>query len=158
MLNHLEFPTALRVVALASVSLIAGCADADNPSGGPTPAVAAATTQDDAVRQARTVDLPSLGNADRAVLSSEGKTVEINDAARIRRLARALEPAAAPPSAGEIATTVRFYQGPTLLREIWVYQDGEWGFRRPGTSWTTGHGDELARLIQQELAGVPAAR
>jgi hypothetical protein len=54
--------------------------------------------------------------------------------------------------------TIRFYQGPTLLREVRVYEDGEWGFRRPGTSWTRGQSDELVRLIRQELARVSAAR
>lgn len=87
-----------------------------------------------------------------------GKTAEITDAARVRWLADALAPAEVPPSSGEEAMTLRFYQGPTLLREVWIYPDGEWGFRRPGTSWTTGRSDKLARLIQQELAGGPAAR
>ena len=162
MSNPRDHCTLLRRVAFALMSMcvLAGCAD-KAPSG-PTSvaAVTPAASQNDAVGQARKTDLPAVASADRAVLSSSetGKSVEITNVDRVRRLAGVLKPAEVPPSSGEEAMTVRFYQGPTLLREVWVYQDGEWGFRRPGTSWTTGQSGELVRLIQQELGGDPAAR
>ena len=156
-----EGRTCLRRVAFASLAActLAGCAD-KAPSG-PTPAAAPAPTQGDTVRQANDTELPALSRADRAVLSSAqpplgtGKSVEVTDVNRIRRLIDALKPQAAPPSSGMETMTVRFYQGPTLLREVWVYPDGEWGFRRTGTSWATGRSGELVRLIHAELARVP---
>ena len=142
------------------VCTLAGCGDTG--AGTPSPAAVAVANQGDALQEAKNVDLPALKAADRAVVSESpggaAKSVEITDAAGIRRLADALKPTKAPPGSGREELTIRFYQGPTLLREVWVYGDGEWGFRRPGTSWTTGRSDDLVRLIRQELTGDPAAR
>jgi hypothetical protein len=164
-LIELTLPTRLALmVALVVVCACVLVACADKRMGSATPVAVALTSQDDALQQAKDADLPALKAADRAVVSEvpppmgTGKWVEITDTARIRRLVDVLKPTKAPPSAGEQEMTVRFYQGPTLLREVWVYGNGEWGFRRPGTSWTTGLSEELVRLIRQELAGVTAAR
>jgi hypothetical protein len=139
-----------------------GCAD--KVAGKPSPAAVAVASQDDALQQAKDADLPALKTADRAEVAESpepigtGKSVEITDATRIRRLVDALKPTKAPPSGGMVAVTIRFYQGHTLLREVWVYGDGEWGFRRPGTSWTTGRSDDLIGSVRQELAGDRTAR
>jgi hypothetical protein len=45
--------------------------------------------------------------------------------------------------------TIQFRRGEELLRELWVFDDGEWGFKRTGaTSWTLGLSDTLARLVK----------
>jgi len=134
---------------------LAGCAESGVP--GPPPAVGAAATQTEALRQAQTTDLPALSATDRVVISSapppigNGRSIELRDAGRIRHLLDTLKPKAVPPSSGMQAATVRFYRGTNLLREVWVYIDGEWGFVRPGTQWTTGQSDELAALLRKEL-------
>jgi predicted small lipoprotein YifL len=141
---------------------LAGCGD--KGAGNPSPAAVAVANQDDALQQAKNADLPALKVADRALVSEVAPpigtaiSVEITNADQVSRLLDALMPTKVPPSSGKEAMTVHFYQGPTLLREVWVFQDGEWGFRRPGTSWTIGRSDELVRLIRQELAAHSAAR
>ena len=148
------------VLLVVCVCTLAGCAD--KGAGKPSPAAIAVANQDDAIQQAKNADLPALKAADRVVIAESpaptGKSIEITDAAGIRRLVDALKPTKAPPSGGMEAVTIRFYEGPTLLREVWVYGDGEWGFRRPGTSWTTGRSDDLIGLIRRELAGDRATR
>ena len=59
----------------------------------------------------------------------------------------ALKPRDVHPSAGERAATLIFSRGDEPIREVWVYEGGEWGFVRPGTKWTIGKSDELWGLL-----------
>ncbi len=120
-----------------------------------------AAAQNRARQLARQVDLPAITVADRVVITSAppprgtGQRATISDAARIQQLHQALTVHQTPPSSGMETVILRFYQGDTLLREVWVYADGEWGFRHPGTSWTAGRNPRLIQLVQQELGPMP---
>ena len=106
---------------------------------------------------AREVDIPAVKKADRVVIeeggspSGDGKRVTLDDAPGIEVLSRGLAPTVVLPSGGKLAATLSFYRGETLLRKIWVYQGGEWGFDRPGTDWTTGLSPELWKAVQARL-------
>jgi hypothetical protein len=111
-------------------------------------------TQAAAIQEARDVDLKLLENADRVVLvprglkAGESVTVKGDDVAALRK---ALVPKAGPPSGGKTAVTIQFYRGDTLLRSVWMFSYGEWGFERPGTQWTTGTSDDLPDLVRKHL-------
>jgi hypothetical protein len=119
------------------------------------PAVKKVDDQADAIREARRVDLPLLDRADRVVIEESkqagGRRVTLTKRERIRELARTLKTRAVAPSGGRTAVTLRFYRGERLVRKVWVFEDGEWGFERPGTSWTTGRERELWKVIQKRL-------
>jgi hypothetical protein len=107
-------------------------------------------TQESARTSARDVDLPLLRTADRAVLTwRSGETGE-RRGADLAALVAALAITDARPSGGVNHVVIAFYRGDNLLREIWVFGDGEWGIQRTGaTSWTLGLSDQLAMLVKR---------
>jgi hypothetical protein len=120
------------------------------------PAVKAAVDQDEAIRLAREMDLPALEKADRVVIEEakirrDGRRVTLADADDIKGLRKTLKPSEVPPSGGITAATLLFYRGTVLIRKVWVFEGGEWGFERPGTSWTTGREADLWEGIRKHL-------
>src|SRR5262245_54129676 len=108
--------------------------------------------QAEAIDEARKVDLPLLEKADKVVIEevdkpgAKGRRVSLKKADEVKELREALKPSKSPPSAGITAATITFYQGESILRKVWVFERGEWGFERPGTSWTTGREAALWRV------------
>jgi hypothetical protein len=139
------------VFAALLAGLCASCSSAEEPKPGGPRQVA---TQAEAVKEAKEVDLKLLEKADRVVLVPRGPkpgesvTVKGDDVAALRK---SLVPKALSPSGGKTVATIQFYQGDVLLREVWMYPYGEWGFERPGTKWTTGESDDLVALVRKHL-------
>jgi hypothetical protein len=52
---------------------------------------------------------------------------------------------------GITAAALSFYRGEVLIRKVWVFRDGEWGFERPGTDWTTGREADLGKAIRKYM-------
>jgi hypothetical protein len=132
--------------------VLAACSRA--PSGPVLTPVRAAKDQAEAIRLAREEDLPALASADRAVVTEarSGRKVTVDRPVELETLRRALITASVPPSAGETAWEVRFFQGDRLIREVWVYPYGEWGFVRPEPpSWTVGSAPGLVEVIRKLL-------
>ena len=149
-----RFPGA-AVLGLAALAVV-GVARAEKKKDGAIPPVQAAADQDTALRLARTVDLPALEKADRVVIEEvrprPGRRVTLTGAKEIAALRRALKPAQEDPSAGKTAANLSFYRGKTLVRKVWVYASGEWGFYRPkGPDWTTGREAELYKVVARHL-------
>jgi hypothetical protein len=141
------------VFAALAVGLSASFSTAEEPKPeGPK----AVKTQEEALREARDVDLKLLEKADRVVLVPAGPgadkktsvTVKGDDVATFRK---ALAPKAVDPSGGITSVKLQFYQGDTLLRSVWMFSYGEWGFERPGTHWTIGNSDDLPGLVRKHL-------
>jgi hypothetical protein len=128
---------------------------ADQPDAEDIPEVKKVDDQSDAIREARRVDLPLLAKADKVVIEEAkhagGRRATLSKREQIRELTRALKPRAVSPSGGRTAATLRFYRGDKLLRKVWVFEGGEWGFDRPGTSWTTGRDKDLWKAIEKRL-------
>jgi len=145
--------TCLGVLAVAGAVLVLSARG--EKGEGEIPAVKKVTSQNQAVRQARAVDLPLLEKADKVVIEgacvARGRRVTIDKVDDLKELRQTLQAQALTPSAGITAATLAFYHGDTLLRKIWVYGDGEWGFERPGTSWTTGSEANLWNLVKKHL-------
>lgn len=120
------------------------------------PAAKKAESQADALEEARTVDLPLLDKADKVVIveskpNGKGQTITLDRADAVKELRDALKTAKVPPSGGENAATITFYKGDAALRTIWIYAGGEWGFDRPGTSWTIGRHADLWKVVKRHL-------
>jgi beta-lactamase regulating signal transducer with metallopeptidase domain len=135
--------------------------EASAPPAGVRP-VREARTQGEALRLAKSDDLPAVEHADRVVVEQvfppgTNRKLTITDAAAIKKLREAMTVRAMSPSAGMVKWQIGFYRGKELLRTAWVYPDGEWGFQRPkSTSWTLGANDALPEVIGS-LPGAPAA-
>ncbi len=115
----------------------------------------------EAVEHARRVDVPLLRKADRVVIAEakrggKGRTVTLTRPPAIRELRQALRPKMSRDTRGMTAATLTFYRGDRLLRKVWVYWGGQWGFERPGWSYTTGNSPELWQAIQKHLRQAPA--
>jgi len=134
-------------------------ADARAPHGADEiPPVRAAADQEEALRLARQEDLPALQKADRVVVKADGRQVVVTAREALDELRQGLKPRKVPPSAGETAYTLTFSRGPTPIRTVWVYHNGEWGFDRPdGPSWTIGCETDLIRAIKR-LKGMKRGR
>ena len=78
-----------------------------------------------------------------------GERVILATAESVAEMRKALTREGRPPSGGLKAATLTFRQGDVVLRKVWVYDGGEWGFERPGTSWTTGASPELWGLVKK---------
>lgn len=147
----------LAALCLFSIGSLSQCLGADGKArAGKVPAAKKVTAQEDAIAEARKVDIPLLKRADTVVIQAmapalQGKSKILSDAKAIEELRTALKPSVRQPSGSMTVATVSFYQGKTLLRKIWVYEGGEWGFDRPGTKWTTGGDVRLWNLIQADL-------
>ena len=145
---------------LVPVLVILGIAGAAGRSNGEAkkekeiPAAKEVGTQAEAIREARKVDLPLLEMADKVVIKAtdgSGRVATLVKANDVKEVRQTLKISAAPPSAGEQAATVSFFRGKSSLRQVWVYEGGEWGFDRPGTHWTTGSEANLWTVIQKHL-------
>ena len=139
----------LVVLAVADEALVLSARG--EKGEGEIPPVKGVTSQSQAVRQARAVDLPLLEKADKVVIEGRGQRVTRDKADDLKELRQTLQAQAVSPSGGLTAATLTFYRGDTLLRKIWVFQGGEWGFQRPGTSWTTGSDANLWNIINKHL-------
>jgi hypothetical protein len=135
---------------LGSLACLPACREAREPRA----AVSAAEDQPAAIRKAVEVDLPALKEADRAVFEGRGgKKAVVSRADELDRLRALLRPTAVPPGGGVTAVTLTFFRGEEPIRRIWMFDDGEWGFARPGTSWTTGREPGLAQFVLTKLGG-----
>jgi hypothetical protein len=116
----------------------------------PTPAIAV-RDQEFARHAARELDLPALDLTDRVTIEPAGKSdrIILTTPESIAEMKRALKPTDVPPSGGLKAATLTFSRGDDILRKVWVYEGGEWGFERPGTSWTVGSSPELWAQIKK---------
>jgi hypothetical protein len=159
--RHLVLLAVLVLVAVGTAGLIVGVLvpSADVVTPGAVPPATDALDQADALRLARRVDLPLLATADRVVLDEHkpdgmcGARVTIDRPEEVAELRQALRPREVPPTAGRTAATLSFYRGNQLLRTVWVYEGGEWGFERPGTGYTTGADPDLWRIVRWHLKG-----
>ena len=119
------------------------------------PPVQAAKDQEDALRLARQIDLPLLAKADKVIIDQAPRrgrrrlTLENPD--NIKTLREALKPSGGPETGGMNAVTISFFRKAELIRKIWVFEGGEWGFERPSVSHTTGHEANLWMIIQEHL-------
>jgi hypothetical protein len=116
--------------------------------------VSSVKDQAEAIQRTREVDLPFIAErADRVVLmpAGAGDVVVLTKQEDVDQFRKALHPREIPPSAGVRAAKIVFYRGTRLLREIWIYEGGEWGIVRPGTSWTVGADPELWELVKTRL-------
>jgi hypothetical protein len=122
-------------------------------SNAPPPKAKAVADQAEAVREADAVDLPALASANLLSIESAatGARVILGSPSLVEPYRRALRPHEVPPSGGLVAATLRFYHDEELIRTVWVYKGGEWGFERPGTKWTTGADAGLWRLVKARL-------
>jgi hypothetical protein len=110
--------------------------------------------QAEAIQRAREIDLPLIAEqADRLVLMPDrgGDVVVLTKQEDVDQFRKALHPRELPPSGGLRAARIVFYRGTLLLREIWIYEGGEWGIVRPGTSWTLGGDPALWELVKTRL-------
>ena len=117
------------------------------------PPVKAAKDQEDALHLARKIDLPLLEKADKVVIEESvgGRRHTIQKADDIKELREALKVSEQQPSGGKNAVTILFYRKDDLIRKVWVFKSGEWGFERPSISWTTGHQRDLWEVDQKHL-------
>jgi hypothetical protein len=106
-----------------------------------------------AVRLARQKDMPALNEADKVVIQTASwagsKEVAITGASDLKQLRAALIVEETTPSAGEMWATLTWLKGDNVIRKIWVYEDGEWGFER-----SIGQSEELVAIIKKHLATV----
>jgi hypothetical protein len=116
--------------------------------------VSSVKDQAEAIQRTREVDLPLIAEkADRVVLmpDRDGDVVVLTKQEEVDQFRKALHPREIPPSGGVRAARIVFYRGTLLLREIWIYEGGEWGVVRPGTSWTVGGDPALWELVKTRL-------
>jgi hypothetical protein len=119
------------------------------------PSVQAAKDQEDALRLAREIDLPVLGRADKVVIEEAprrgGRRLTLENPNDIKVLREALKPTGGPETGGMNAVTICFFRKNELIRKIWVFEGGEWGFERPSVSHTTGHEASLWMILEEHL-------
>ncbi len=151
--------TSLAFGALLPARVISGCSSPVSQDGDQAeiPAAKDAKDQAEAIRLARQTDIPAAKRADRLVIQEAGvpigggKRVTIDSAEEVGDLSRAQKPKAVPAGGGMTAATFSSYRGDRLIRSIWVFEGGEWGFDRPGTDWTTGFAPELWESARARL-------
>ena len=152
-----------KAVTIAMVSagiLVTGsaCRDSNSSSASGTPITGAkaAASQREALRLSEEEDIPAIAAADRIVIQTAfwagAKQVTITDQASLKELRSTLTVRETIPSAGEVWASIRWFKGEKEIREIWVYDYGEWGFRRPNTGWTIGNNRDLVAAIKTHLA------
>jgi len=119
------------------------------------PSVRAAKDQEDALRLAREIDLPVLAKSDKVLIEEASRRGDrrliLENHEDIKALRDALKPSGAPETGGMNAVTISFFRKNELIRKIWVFQGGEWGFERPSVSHTTGHEANLWMIIEKYL-------
>ena len=113
-----------------------------------------------ALSQGKSNDLPAVKSSDRIEIvlaktapdQSLPKKANIVNADDLKKISDAMKISEVEPSGGEIAYSLRCYKGVKMLRQIWVYPDGEWGVVRLNTpSWTLGRNAELAKVLEELL-------
>ena len=145
----------LILLGVAGAAMSPWCqADSKEPE---VPAVKKVDDQYKALDEATRVDLPALKQATKVVVEEaappvgKGRRVVLGKPEEIREIREFLKPSNTPPSAGMTAATLTFYRDEKPLRKVWVFERGEWGFERPGTSHTTGIEANLWRVIQRHM-------
>ena len=146
----------LLVLGMGTTALMPLAKAAGEKDSKEVPAAKRVSDQGEAIDAARKVDLPLLKKAEKVIIEEvkrggKGRRATLTKAGEIKELRQALKPSEVPPSGGITAATLTFYLGATILRKVWVYEGGEWGFERPCTSWTTGREADLWRGIQKHL-------
>jgi hypothetical protein len=146
----------LVVLGIAGMLLAPGARGEGDQEGKDVPAVKKVGDQDAALGEAREVDLLLLKRSDKVVIEEsrrggKGRRVTLDRAEDVKELRQALKVRSVPPSGGVTAATLSFYRGGHLLRKVWVFEGGEWGFERPGTSWTTGRDGGLWKVVAKHL-------
>ena len=145
--------TPLRILPLLVFFLVTGSHAADDHEKD-------AETQKIAIGQGKSSDLPAIKSCDRIEIVLEKtapdqslpKKATITNADDLKKITDTLKITEVDPSAGEIAMTLRCFKGPKMLRQVWVYGDGEWGVIRLNTpSWTLGKSAELATALADLL-------
>lgn len=109
----------------------------------------------EARKLAKTIDLPALVHANSLIILSSKSGIEpitINAPEKLKAFRDALKVKITPPSAGKRAFTLQWKMNEVMIWENWIYSDGEWGFIRPGTNYTTGQNLALIELANQALA------
>lgn len=119
-----------------------------------------ADTQDDAIKLAKGVDLPAIAKANKVVIKQigpdesrpEGREITIGAPDLLKQIRAALVVEKTEPSGGETKYTLTFYLDDKPVRELWVYDYGEWGLTlNQGPEWTLGRNEKLADLIDDLL-------
>ena len=142
---------------------------------GPSPddPVQSVNSQSDALRFAKSSDIPAAGKADRMVIKimsigdrkpdqevphPEGRSFTISDQAAIRTIVKTLIVKETPETGDTNFATVTFYNGAKEVRSIWLFSNGEWGFVRPlpGSSHSTGVSGDLVRTVKQLIKATKA--
>jgi hypothetical protein len=151
----------LFVLLVAGSLLVAGGAPAargqEKKKAEPPADAKSVGDQAEAIDEARKVDIPLLDNADKVVIDEvakpggKGRRVTLKKADELKDLREVLKPSKTPASGGITSVTLTFYHGDDFLRKVWVFKGGEWGFERPGTSWTTGREPALWRVVQKHV-------
>jgi hypothetical protein len=119
-----------------------------------------AETQKTALRLGERDDLPAMAVADRIEIqldptmqkAGRKKSVSVSGKEDIAKILELLKVSEIAPSAGEMAYTLRFMKDDKLMRQIWVYPNGEWGVVRTGSpSWAQGLNKDLPRVLEDFL-------
>ena len=147
----------MRTTSFAVCAFLLAIAAAPGKEEKKIPPPETAKTQADALKLARTADLPAIEMADEAVIvevaKRGGMKVTILDKA-LTSVRKDLVLKDTPPTAGETTWTITFYRGAKVVRKVWVYSNGEWGVERPqGPHWTLGSNKALAEKIARIIQG-----
>jgi hypothetical protein len=119
-----------------------------------------AETQKEARGLGRSSDLPAMKTADRVEIALEKtapnqglpKKAVITDPEELTKIREALKIDEIAPSSGQIAISVRFLKDAKMLRQVWVYPNGEWGVVRLNSpSWAMGKNEALYKILEEHL-------
>ena len=122
--------------------------------------VTPATTQKAALKLGAKDDLPAIAMADRIEIDLDPaaqkqgmkKSVSVTAREDLNKIREMLKVEEVAPSAGEMAFTLRFMKDDKLLRQVWVYPNGEWGVVRMGSpSWAQGLNKDLPQVLEDFL-------
>ena len=135
------------------------CAHGDDPRSPPIDSRAQrASNQKSAIKLAKLIDLPALKDVDRLMVTlvvepdaDSPKPVNISDQRSLKRVKSLLRLNESPPSAGMPWVHLTWFADDKPVRRIWLMADGEWGFVRKGTSWTSGTNRDLVKFLKAEL-------
>ncbi len=139
-------------LVIAVLLPIGGCKTEPRMAPANDPPARAADTQKEALRLAANEDLPAVKRANRVtatLVRDSAKERTITDPEVLKAILAALTVKETPPSGGVTWAKVTWLAGDSVIRQAWVYEDGEWGFERPGTAWTVGESPALAKLLRQ---------
>ena len=125
------------------------------------PPVEDARDQAEAIEMAVKVDIPSLAYANRVEImellpgtSSFLPPITINQLDAMKELRQALKPGDVSEPKEGVGTTryaLVFYRDHELVRSIWIFQNGEWGFNSRRVSWTIGTERSVLETVERQL-------